>query len=111
MHWILTIVATVVAYTLFSYFGVRTGSSDTLAKAAFAPVSNPIDFSLIVFGSSGFGIATYFALKTSPFAVTLVIAIGLIVSFLFSVLVVSAEATPQRLIGLVVVMAGVWLLR
>ena len=110
MHWALTIAATVVCYTLFSYFGVRTAGSTTVAKAALAPVTNPIDFSLIVFGSSGFGIATFFAIKASPFAVTVVIALGLIVSFVFSVLVVSAEATPQRLVGLVIIMVGVWLL-
>ena len=111
MNWLLAILATITSYTLFSIFGLRTGGAESFQKAALAPVSSPIDFMLILFGSAGFGVATFYALKSSPLAITAVISLGLLVSFLFSVLFTNGEITLQRILGLCTIIVGVWLLR
>ena len=111
MNWILAIIATIVSYTLFSYYGLRTGDAGSFKDALIAPVSNLVNFGLILLGSSGFGVATYYALKSSPYAITAVISIGLIVSFVFSSLFADGKITMMKLIGLSVIILGVWLVK
>lgn len=111
MNWVLALVATIVSYTLFSYFGLRTGELTSFKHALFAPVNNLINFGLVLIGSSGFGIATYYALKSSPYAITAVISMGLIVSFIFSALFTDGRITILRIFGLGIIILGVWLLK
>lgn len=111
MNWLFAIVATIFAYTLFSWFGLRTAAATSLRGAVLAVVSNPLDFLLIIVGSAGFAVATFFAIKSSPFAVTVVISLGLAVSFVFSVIFANAEVTVARVAGLGAIAFGVWLMR
>jgi len=111
MNWILAILATIASYTLFCIFGLRTGQAETFRQAALAPVSNPIDFLLILVGSAGFGVATFYALKSSTLAITVVISVGLLVSYLFSVFFTNGEISIQKLAGLCTILAGVWLIK
>ena len=103
MHWLFAILATITSYTLFSIFGLRTGQAETFQQAALAPVSNLIDFCLIIVGSAGFGIATFYALKSSAFAITIVISVGLLVSFIFSALFTDGDVNPQKILGISVI--------
>ena len=111
MHWLLAILATITSYTLFSIFGLRTGQAESFQQAALAPVSNVIDFFLIIVGSAGFGIATFYALKSSTFAITVVISIGLLVSFIFSILFVNGVVNPQKILGISIIILGIWLIK
>ena len=111
MNWILAIVATIVSYTLFSYYGLRRGEVASFKYALIAPVSNLINFGLVIIGSAGFGVATYYAFKSSPYAITSVISVGLIVSFVFSSLFADGEITALRIIGLGVIILGIWLIK
>ena len=111
LNWILAIIATIVSYTLFSYYGLRTGELLSFKQALMAPVNNLVNFSLVIIGSAGFGVATFYGLKGSPYAITAVISIGLIVSFVFSVLFADGRITSFRIFGLAMIIFGVWLLK
>ena len=111
MNWILALLATVISYSLFSIFGVRTGNATSFQQAALAPVSSWIDFVLIMVGSAGFGVATFYALKSSSFAITIVISVGLLVSFLFSTVFTNGEINMYRVIGFFTIICGVWLIK
>lgn len=111
MNWIFAILATITSYTLFSVFGLRTGQAETFYQAAFSLVRDPMNFLLIFLGSAGFGVATFYAYKSSPFAITVVISIGLLVSFIFSVLFASGAINIQKSAGLCLIIAGIWLIK
>ena len=111
MNWLLAILATITSYTLFSIFGLRTGHADSFFKAALAPVSNPIDFLLILVGSAGFGVATFYAIKSSSFAITIVISLGLLVSFLFSLMFAHGVLSIQKILGICTIIIGVWMIK
>ena len=111
MNWVLTVVLTIVTYTLYSFFGLRVGASDTALRAALAPVSDLLNFGLIMSGTVGLGLALFFGGRVTEFAFTIVIALGLVVSFVFSIVVGGASVTATHGVGLVLVMAGVALLR
>ena len=111
MNWLYAITSTIVSYTLFSYFGMRTGVAASFKQALFLPFTSIIDFSLVLVGSAGFGVATYFALKSSPYAVPVIISVGLIVSFIFSVLFTNASITPVKFLALSLIIIGIIFLR
>lgn len=111
MNWILTIFFTISAYNLFSLFGVRSGQHDTFWRAALSPISNWIDFLLILFGSIGFGLATFYGARSSTFATSIVIALGVVVSYGFSVWFADGVITTTRLVGVGVILLGVCLIR
>ena len=111
MNWVLAIIATIVSYTVFSYFGLRTGEAASFKYALIAPFSNLLNLCLVLIGSAGFGVATFYGLKSSPYAITAVISIGLIVSFVFSSFFADGKVTAMRLLGLGIIIIGVWLLK
>ena len=111
MNWFFAILATVISYTLFSYFGLRTGAAMSFKQAILAPFSNFVDLSLVLVGSAGFGVATYYALKNSAYAIPMIISIGLIVSFVFSTLFADGRISMTKIIGLVLIIVGVVLLK
>ena len=90
---------------------MRTGVSSSFKDALLAPFTSIIDFSLVLVGSAGFGVATYFALKSSPYAVPVIISVGLIVSFIFSVLFTNASITPVKFLALSLIIIGIIFLR
>ena len=111
MNWLLTVLATVVVYTAFSYFGMRTGSASTLRGAMLAPFTDLVNLALVMIGSAGFGVAAYYGAKSSPVAVTVIIALGVVVSLAFSALFADTELTARRLGGIGTVLIAVWLLK
>ena len=110
-NWLLTTAFAIVAYTLFSYFGQRTASSETALRAALAPISDWLNFALIMTGTVGFSLALFFGAKASAFAVTVVIALGVVVSFAFAALIGGSAATLSHGAGIALILAGVALLR
>ena len=111
MNWIYAIIATIISYTLFSYFGLRTGEVSSFRDAVLAPFSNIIDFALVLTGSAGFGVAAYYALKSSSYAIPIIISLGLIVSFLFSVFFADGKITMTKIAGLGIIIIGVLLIK
>ena len=111
MNWLLALIATIICYTVLSYFALRAGGAISFRHALLLPISNPIDFALVISGNAGFGVATYYALKSSTYAITIVISIGLIVSFVFSTFFTDGRVTTLRIFGLGIIILGAWLLK
>ncbi len=111
MNWFLALIATIISYTALSYFAFRAGGTTSFRYALLLPISSPIDFALVLSGNAAFGVATYFALKNSPYAITIVISIGLIVSFVFSTFVTDGRITALHILGLGIIILGVWFLK
>ena len=111
MNWLFTVLATVFVYSAFSYFGMRTGGATSLRQATLAPVTSLTDFALVMTGAAGFGVAAYYGTKSSPSAVTIIIALGVVVSLAFSATFADTELTARRLAGIGTILAGVWLLK
>lgn len=111
MNWVFAIISTIISYTLFSYFGMRTGAATTFKDAVLSPFSNFIDLALVLTGSAGFGVAAYYALKSSSYAIPVIISLGLIVSFVFSTIFTDGRITMTRLVGLGVIVLGIILIK
>lgn len=111
MNWLFTVVFTAVAYTLYSVFGLRVGTSDTVVRAGLAPFTDPLNFGLVMAGTLGFSLALFFGSRASDFAFTIIIALGVVVSFAFSVVVGGASVGVYHALGIALIIAGVALLK
>lgn len=111
MNWLLTVLFAIVAYTLFSYFGLRTAEASTAQRAALGAFTNGLNFALIMAGTMGFSLALFFGTKASSFAVTVVIALGVVVSFAFGAIVGGGSVTPAHAAGIALILTGVALLK
>lgn len=111
MNWLLTILLSIFAYTLYSYYGMRTASANSAISAAFEMVRSWQSFGAIFLGTIGFSLALFYGNKASAFAVTVVIAIGVIVSFAFSWKVGGIQVGMGNLVGLGLIVGGIYLLK
>ena len=110
-NWVLTIAFAIVAYTLFSYFGQRVGGSATALRAAAGPFTDWLNFGLIVSGTVAFSLALFYGGRASAFAVTVVIALGVVVSFAFAALVGGVTVKPFHVGGIALILSGIAFLR
>ncbi|MEM7111754.1 MAG: hypothetical protein AAF614_04930 [Chloroflexota bacterium] len=111
MNWIMMILYTIGAYALISWYSIRAGEHHTIWQAFFSPVRNWVDFVLVISGSMVYALAIFHGIRSTAFAPSIVITLGVLVSFAFSVWFADGVITPQRLLGIFVVMCGVWLMR
>ena len=111
MNWLLTVILTIVAYSLYSYFGLRVAGSETALRAGLAPLTSWINFGIVMLGTIAFSLALFFGAKASAFAVTVVIALGVVVSFAFSIVVGGSSAGVIHGAGIALILVGVALLR
>lgn len=111
MNWILTVLCTIGAYALISWFSIRAGEHHTLWQAFLSPFRHWLDLVLVLSGSMVYAMAIFFGIRSSSFAPSIVITLGVIVSFLFSVWLADGIITPRRVLGIGIVMVGVFLMR
>ena len=111
MNWLLTALLSFVAYTLFSWYGMRTGTANSAVAAGLAPVRDPLNFALIAIGTIAFSLALFYGNRASDFAVTVVIAIGVLVSFAFSAAVGGVQLAAAHFAAIALILGGIYLLK
>ncbi len=111
LNWIFTFVFTVTAYLFITAFGIRAGEQQSALDAATALVRNPINFALVILGSALYGVAAFYAIRASSYGTSIVISLGVVVSFVISAYWTSSSIAPKHIVGIVVVLVGVWLLQ
>ncbi len=111
LNWAWTVFFAIVAYSLYSYFGQRVGASPTAWRAATVPFTDWLNFGLILAGTLAFSLALFFGGRASAFAVTVVIALGVVVSFAFAAMVGGVAVKPLHLGGIAMILTGIACLR
>ena len=111
LNWLLFAVTGVVAYVLLSLFGQLGGGSSNSAVGAFLAAFKPIPFVLLIIGNALWGVAVYFGLQNTKNAIPAVIALGIITSFLYSLIVFENPVTWWRLLGLGLVILGIYFIQ
>jgi multidrug transporter EmrE-like cation transporter len=111
LNWLLFAVTGVVAYVLLSLFGQLGGGSSNSAVGAFLAAFKPIPFVLLIIGNALWGVAVYFGLQNTKYAIPAVIALGIITSFLYSLIVFENPVTWWRLLDLGLVILGIYFIQ
>ncbi|HEY6256411.1 MAG TPA: hypothetical protein VIY51_11535 [Xanthobacteraceae bacterium] len=110
MNWLLFLVLGVLAYAGLSLMGQLSGAHGTSALDTALRLFQPYAFAALIFGNALWAVALYFGLKETNTAIPTLIAVGVITSFAYSVLFLENEVTVQKIGGLVLVLAGIYLL-
>ena len=111
LYWVLFVATGILSYLLLSLFGQLTGGSVNSAISAFLAAFKPIPFVVLIIGNALWGVAIFFGLQNTKYAIPGVIALGIITSFFYSVIVLENTVTWPRLVGLGFVMLGIYLIR
>lgn len=110
IQWLLFIASVVVAYIGISWFGQMTGASSTSPLSALLTAIRPIPIIIVVVSNAFFGLGLYYGFGITRFALPATIAMGVVTSFIYSVIILGAEVTLVKLAGAAVVILGVVIL-
>lgn len=100
-----------ITYTLVSLFGQLTGGSDGTFWEDILEVFKPIPLVILLVSNLFFAAALSIGFKLSPYAPSMAIAVGVIASFVYASLFLGGTVTLFRIVGVVLVLAGIYLLR
>ena len=111
LYWFLFAATGIVSYVLLSLFGQLTGGSVNSAIGAFLAAFKPIPLVLLIIGNALWGVAVFFGLQNTKYAIPAVVSLGIITSFFYTVIVFENPVTGWRLFGLGLVILGIYFIR
>lgn len=100
-----------VTYLLIALFGHLTGGNPGSFWQAVVAVFKPIPLLIILISNLSFAMALWYGFKLTPYAIPASIAIGILASFAYSVVVLHAVVTPMKLFAIALILIGIYLLR
>jgi len=106
-QWVFFVAAAVVAYLGISWFAQLSGGSSTSALSAFFSTIKPIPLLIVTAANMFFGLALFYGFGLTRFAVPATIAIGVLTSFVYSIVFLGAEVTAVKLAGVLIVIVGI----
>jgi len=104
-------VSGVIAYLFISFFGQITGSGTKTIIDAVRAVLKPLPLLVLLIGNVFFAITVFSGFKVTQFAIPAAIALGVIVSFFYSVFFLGGTVTALKAFGVVLILAGIFFLR
>ncbi|MBY0110753.1 hypothetical protein K2Y00_01995 [Patescibacteria group bacterium] len=108
---ILFFVLSIVTYVLFAWFGHLTGGSPGTFWQDVFEVFKPMPLAILIVGNLFFAAAVSIGLKISPYAIPMAIAIGVIASFVYSMLFLGGTFTWVKTLGIGAILVGIYLLK
>ena len=111
LHWILLFSLSVVTYLCISFVGYLTNSATTNVFNAIQKLFDIKILLLILVSNIFFVSALYYGFLETSFAITIAIVIGVITSFVFSAMMYGMHVTFLHVLGIVFILAGIYLLR
>ena len=111
MHWLYFVFLSILGYICISIFGRLVGPSSTSFVNAVLSTFKPLPLVVVMLGNAALGGALYFGFLATQSAIPIAISIGVVTSFVFSVTVVGAQITAVKLLGVTLIIIGIYLLR
>ncbi len=100
-----------VTYTLVALFGQLTGGSGGGFWDDVIAVFKPLPLLVLLVSNLFFAAALSFGFKFSTYAIPMAIAIGVIASFVYSTVFLGGVVTWIKVLGVVVILVGIYLLK
>ena len=111
LNWLLFFALSFGAYILIALFGQLTaGESTTLWQVALAEFK-PLPLAIILFANAVWATGLYFGFKNTNLALPIAISIGVVTGFVYSLLFLDATFTPLKLLGVALVLGGIFLMQ
>lgn len=111
VNWMLFILLATTGYVCISIFGRLVGPESTSFLKAVMTTFKPLPLSVVMIGNMLLGGALYYGFLSTSFAITIAIAIGVVTSFVYSSIVFGITITLIKVIGVLMILIGIYLLR
>lgn len=108
--WTLFFVYMVFSYIGFSIFAQMGGGTGTTVLTTITSALRPLSFVILVVSNIIWSITIFYGLKNTPYAVPMLYAGGVIISFIYATLFMGGEVTLLRICGVGVIVVGIYLL-
>ena len=110
LQWVLFVVVAIVAYIGIAVFAQLTGGSSTSAWQAFFSAVRPIPLAVLIVANMFFALAVYYGFLATRFAIPVTIAVGAITSFVYSVVMLGAQISLTKILGILLAIGGIVLM-
>jgi uncharacterized membrane protein len=110
LNWLYFIGLCLIAYSLIALFGQLTTGNTQSAWHAGLSTFKPLPFVIIVLANAIWATAIYFGLKNASYALPIALSIGVLTTFVYSILFLHATFSAYKFVGAVFVVAGILLL-
>jgi hypothetical protein len=109
MNWVWFGVVGVVAYVVLAIMGQLSAGDANSPLATAARLFRPYAFAALIVGNALWTVAFYYGLKETKGALPMLIALGMVTSFVWS-LTMGNEFSLQKLAGVALVLVGIGLM-
>ena len=111
LPWLYFVVLIVVMYICIAIIGKVTGGSADSVLGSVKLLFTPLVIFLIFLANTLFAIGIYFGFIVSNNALPISIAIGVVTSYMYSVVTLGVSVTTAKLLGVFLVIIGIYLLK
>lgn len=93
-----------------AWFAQLSGASSHTVFEAFTSAVRPFPLLIATVANMFFGLGLYYGFSVTRFAIPAAISIGVITSFVYSLIFLGAQVTLTKILGILVIIVGVALL-
>lgn len=111
MHWIYFIGLAVVGYIGIAFFNRMVGGETQSFYEAITVAFRPLPLIVMIAANVILGGAVYFGFLATSSAIPIMLSVGVVVTFLYSVLLFGVGVTITKLFGIGLIILGIYLLR
>ena len=110
MQWMLFVPLTIVAYIGIAWFAQLSGGSSSTSLQAFLSAIRPFPLLVVTVANMFFALGAYYGFASTRFAIPVMISIGAVTAFVYSVVFLGAQLTALKVFGIIVALSGVALM-
>src|SRR3990167_1172569 len=110
MQWLLFVPLTVVACIGIAWFAQLSGGSSTTPTQAFFSAIRPFPLLVVTVANMFFALAAYYGFTATRFAIPVMISIGAVTAFVYSIVFLGAQLTALKVLGIAIAVSGVALM-
>ena len=111
ISWAYFIGLFILGYIGISVFGRLVGPESTSLVNAVLSTFKPVPLAVVLIANALLGGALYLGFLNTQLAIPIAISIGVVTSFVFSVFFLGAKITTVKIVGLLFILIGIYLLR
>jgi len=111
IHWMYFILIISLMYICIATIGRITGGESLSAVASVRQLFTPLLIFVMILANTLFAVGIYYGFIVSSNALPVSVVIGIVVTFIYSVLVMGVSVTAAKILGIAFVLVGIYLLR
>lgn len=110
LNWILFLILAIITYILFSVYGQISSAAGVSASDAVLKMFKLIPFIVMIAANIFWTAALYYGFLGTRFALSVLFASGVVLSFFYSAIFLGAVITFTKAAGIAFVLLGIYLL-